>query len=77
MKRVRVRWGETHAVSYALKISNDGKDWHTLREVPNGTGATEELEFPPVKARFLRIVGKKGTKGISAYSIREIEVFGE
>ncbi|MCX6134977.1 MAG: discoidin domain-containing protein [Ignavibacteriales bacterium] len=77
IKHVRITWGETFAVHYQLQSSLDGKKWSTMREVTSGTGGIDECDIPPVKARYLRIDGKKGTKGISAYSIREISVFGE
>jgi len=77
VRHMSITWGETYAVQYQLKYSNDGKKWSTLREVTNGTGGIDAFDIPPVKARYLRIDGKKGTKGISAYSIREIEVEGE
>ncbi len=77
IKRVKITWGETYAVEYQLQSSADGKKWTTIREVTKGTGGVEECDIAPVKARYLRIDGKKGTKGISAYSIREISVFGE
>jgi hypothetical protein len=62
INRVKISWGETHAAEYALKASMDGNEEHMIE---------------PTLTRFLRIEGKKGTKGISAYSIQEIEVFGE
>jgi hypothetical protein len=77
IKHVKIIWGETYAVKYQLKSSTDGKKWSTAREVTNGTGGIDEFDIPPIKARHLRIDGKKGTKGISAYSIREISVFAE
>ncbi len=77
IKRVKICWGETYATDYVLEASSDGKSWKRLREVNNGAGGTEEYEFPLTKASFLKIDGKKGTKGISAYSIREIAVYGE
>jgi hypothetical protein len=75
--RVIIRWGESHAVQYRLQASNDGKTWRTILDVTDGLGGIDEITCPPLKARHLRMVGERGTKGISAYSIREIEVFGE
>jgi hypothetical protein len=77
IRRVRILWGGTHAAEYTLRASTDGKAWKTLLSISNGTGGFEEHGVAPTMARFLRLEGKKGTKGISAYSIREIEVFGE
>jgi hypothetical protein len=76
LKHVKITWGETYAMQYQLRASADGKKWTTIREVKNGSGGIEEFDFAPVKACILRMEGKKGTKGISAYSIREFEVFG-
>ncbi len=77
---IRIHWGETYATHYYLKVSNDGKHWRTLREVTGGAGGVEEFEFTPIRTRYIMIDGKhglkkRGTKGISAYSIREIEVY--
>jgi len=77
IRRVTILWGGTHAAEYTLRASTDGKAWKTLLSISNGTGGFEEHGVAPTMARFLRLEGKKGTKGISAYSIREIEVFGE
>ncbi|MHB1050967.1 MAG: discoidin domain-containing protein [Bacteroidota bacterium] len=75
---VQIHWGETRAVNYILEISDDGKEWTPLREITDGKGKSDEFTFAPVSARFLRMNGTLGTGGrwtISAYSIREIEVF--
>lgn len=77
VKRVKILWGVTHAVQYSLKASMDGRKWKTVLSISNGTGGVEEHLIDQTMTRFLRIEGKKGTKGISAYSIREIEVYGE
>ena len=72
---VRICWGETHGSTYKLLSSADGKTWETLREVTDGKGGIEETIVGKIKARYLRIDGSRGTKGISAYSIRELEVY--
>ena len=74
ISRIVIRWGETFAVKYALQVSNDGKNWKTIREVIDGKGGIDEFETATVKATHLRINGQRGSKGISAYSIRELEV---
>ncbi len=72
---VRICWGETYGSDYKLLSSADGKKWETLHEVTNGKGGVEEMAVGQIKARYLKIDGSRGTKGISAYSIREIEVY--
>lgn len=77
IQRVKISWGETPATEYTLKSSSDGRRWKTLLAISKGSGGIEEHAVEPTLSRHLRIDGKRGTKGISAYSIREIEVFGE
>ena len=77
ISEVRIFWGSTYGTIYNLEYSTDGNSWTVLREVSNGEGGTASLKFQPITARFVRINGKQGAKGISAYSIREIEVYGE
>ncbi|MBI2620544.1 MAG: discoidin domain-containing protein [Ignavibacteriales bacterium] len=72
---VRIHWGQSRALDYVLEISPDGQRWRTIQEVKNGVGEMDEFNFRPIKTRFLRMNGGSGTKGISAYSIREIETF--
>ncbi len=76
ISEVRIFWGDTYGTVYNLEYSLDGKSWTIAREVSNGEGGTASLKFQPITARFVRINGRQGAKGISAYSIREIEVFG-
>jgi len=75
---VRIRWGETSARTYRLEVSDDGIIWKTIREVSRGAGGAEEHTVKTAPARHLRMYGLEGTGGrstISAYSIREIEVY--
>ncbi|MBI5471898.1 MAG: discoidin domain-containing protein [Ignavibacteriae bacterium] len=75
ISEVRIFWGDTYGTVYTLEYSLDGKSWTIAREVSNGEGGVAALTFQPITARFVRINGKQGSKGISAYSIREIEVY--
>jgi hypothetical protein len=75
--RVVIRWGETYATSYRLSGSDDGQSWSVLHENPAGKGGVEEIRFAPRKLRFLRIEGVHGTRGISAYAVREFEVYAD
>lgn len=75
---VKILWGETRAIAYSLEYSENGKTWNTIKKISGGSGAADEFLFPPVTAKYLRIHGTEGTGGrwtISAYSIREVEVY--
>lgn len=75
IQRVKILWGPTYAIDYALEVSANGTQWESVKSIRDGKGGTEEHELPAPKAKFLRINGLRGTKGISAYSVREIEVY--
>ncbi len=72
---VRISWGETYGSDYKLMSSTDGRKWVTLHEFTKSHGGVEEIAVGDIKARYLKIDGSHGAKGISAYSIREIEVY--
>ncbi len=75
---VRIMWGESWARQYRLEISDDGSVWQPLQEIMAGNGGSEQYTFAPFTARHLRMFGMLGTGGrstISAYSIREFEVY--
>ena len=74
---VKICWGETYGSDYKLLSSADGKKWETLRDIKNSHGGVEEIAVGDIKARYLKIEGSRGSKGISAYSIREIEVYDQ
>lgn len=78
ISRVKIHWGETRAVDYSLEASDDGVQWKTVKTVTGGTGVLDDWTLTPLTAKLLRVNGTKGTGGrwtISAYSIREIEVY--
>ena len=77
---VRIRWGESWARKYRLEVSDDGVEWRTLKDAPAGAGGVEDFRVPRLTTRHLRLFGLEGTGGrstISAYSIREIEVYDQ
>ena len=75
ISRVVLRWGESPGTVYEVQISTDGTQWKTVASVSNGTDDVAEFKFPQSQTRFLRVNGTRGTRGISAYSLREIEVY--
>lgn len=73
--RLKIHWGTTYATEYSVLLSADGKRWKPVFQVKEGKGGVEQIDVPLSTARAVRIEGKRGSKGISAYSIREIEVY--
>lgn len=76
ISRVQIHWGENHGIQYRVQLSLEGKTWRTIHTVSEGNGGTDSFECKPaVHARYLRIRATQGTKGGSAYAIRELKVF--
>jgi hypothetical protein len=44
----------------SLQASDDGRNFRTVVEIPDGRSAEKTLAFSPVKARFFRVVFKRG-----------------
>jgi len=73
--RVRIDWGETWGMHYRLEVSRDAKTWDIVQEVTEGKGGSEEFTWTPRICRYIRLNGIRGTKGISAYAVKEMEVY--
>jgi hypothetical protein len=72
---VVIRWGSTRAVDFSLETSADGQTWKSVYQIRDAKGEVDQITFGPEEVRYIRMNGTKGTNGISAYSIREIEVY--
>ncbi|MEM5947097.1 discoidin domain-containing protein [Spirochaetia bacterium 38H-sp] len=71
-----LHWEVARAKDYDLLGSQDGKSWFVIKEVRNGKGDTDELEFEPVEASYVRMHGiLRGTEW--GFSLWEMEVYGE
>ncbi|MGH8048166.1 MAG: glycoside hydrolase family 3 C-terminal domain-containing protein [Chthoniobacterales bacterium] len=73
--RVRMNWQNAHAASYAIEVSNDGNNWTAIYKTDKGPGGIDEITFPAVKARWVRMFGiKRATE--YGYSLFDFAVFG-
>jgi hypothetical protein len=68
-----LQWGRFHAVHHSLHASEDGQTWTEIHRQNAGRGGREELTFPPVTARYIKLElhesSAKTTEG--AYEISE------
>lgn len=72
---IAIHWAKGYGIQFDLKVSDDGRTWKTIYHNKDGKGGTEDIRFNPVRERFVRLVGTKGSPAISSYSIFEFEVF--
>ncbi|AEE17210.1 discoidin domain-containing protein [Treponema brennaborense] len=73
---VTVLWEAAYATAYEIRISNDGRNWHTVYETAQGAGGDETVAFSPVTGRFVRLdCTERATKW--GFSVWELLVHGE
>lgn len=74
INRVVLNWEAAYATVYEIQISQNGNAWTTVHRTTNGQGAREEIQFNPVQAAHVRVLGVERATiwGISLY---EIEVY--
>ena len=75
IEKVVLKWETACAKEYELQISNDGKVWKTVHTEKNGTGGTEVIELPSLKARYVKVACSKRATSFG-YSLYEMEVYG-
>jgi beta-glucosidase len=79
INRVQLTWaadrfGDSFAKAYTIQVSEDGQSWREVCSVTNGNGGTENNEFAPVAARWVRVFCAKRAANQS-YKIASFEVF--
>ncbi len=70
-----LHWATGYGIDYRILTSSNGKEWKTVFHQKDGHGGVEKIDFTPVTARFVRLVGTKGSRAISSYSIYEFQIF--
>lgn len=60
------------ATAYRISVSDDRREWRTLREVTNSNGGADPIALPETEARHIRLQLLEG-EGVR-YGLREIEV---
>ncbi len=74
ISHVRITWENAYSKEFAVQVSRDGQNWTDAFTDKNGKGGVSEIQFAPVEARHVRILGiKRGTQW--GHAIRELEVF--
>jgi len=74
ISRVVLDWEAACARSYAIQVSLDGSTWTDVYTTTAGKGGTEEIEFAPTTARWVRFYGAKRATPFG-YSLWEMRVF--
>jgi acyl-homoserine lactone acylase PvdQ len=74
--RAVLRWEAAYGKSYTIQVSSDASTWTTVASVTDGTGGTDNVDFTPTTARYVRMAGvTRGTQ--HGYSLYEFEVYAK
>ncbi len=61
--------------AYQVQVSMDGSNWGAPIAQGQGTGATSDITFTPVRAKFVRITQTGGGEGAPPWSVRRLKLF--
>ncbi|HEU0226158.1 MAG TPA: discoidin domain-containing protein [Arachidicoccus soli] len=73
---VNLIWESAYAKAFKLQVSNDAIHWKDIYASQNGSGGDEHINFSPVKARYVKMLGIKRASQWG-YSLYEFEIFGK
>ena len=59
---------------YVVEVSSDGATW-TRVAAGAGSGATTEIRFAPVQARFVRLTQTAGSDSAPPWSMQRLRLF--
>lgn len=75
ISQVVLRWEAAYGKAYLIQVSDDASNWTTVYTQTNGQGGVENLTFPTVTARYIRMYGTARSSDYG-YSLYEFEVYG-
>jgi len=75
VSHVRLNWENAAGKSYTVQTSVDGQNWQTVYSTTRGHEGIDDITFPAVNARFVKVEGTKRTTNYG-YSLWDMEVFG-
>ena len=76
ISKIIVFWEAAYALDYDILTSLDNQNWQPLLTLKEQDGGIDEIEFAPVKARFVKLLGKKRINPEWGISLWEFLCFG-
>ena len=67
-------WQAAYGVQYQIQVSNDQQNWTTAFTQTHGQGGVENITFPPVTDRYVRMYGTQRATQYG-YSLYEFQIY--
>lgn len=72
---IMLNWESAYGKSFKIQVSDDASQWKDIYSTDDGSGGMELIEFKPLNARYVKMLGiKRATEW--GYSLFEFEVYG-
>jgi predicted GH43/DUF377 family glycosyl hydrolase len=75
ISRVELKWEAAFAAGYVIQTSLDAQNWTTVHTQTAGTGGSEEIEFSPITARYVRMFATSRALPQYGYSLWDMKVY--
>ncbi|MGE5527804.1 MAG: discoidin domain-containing protein [Patescibacteria group bacterium] len=72
---VTLKWGSYYARTYQIQVSPDGETWTTVYSTTAGNGATDEISFAAVSARYVRMYSTAWSNATERCYLQEFEIY--
>jgi hypothetical protein len=76
LSKIIIFWEQAFAVDYDILISSDNQSWQPLMSLKDKHGGIDEIEFAPIKTRYVKILGIKRVNPEWGISIWETVFLG-
>jgi hypothetical protein len=76
ISKIAIYWEAAYAIDYDILISKDKENWENLLSLKDSDGGIDKLEFSPVEARYVKIIGRKRVNPTWGISVWEVLCFG-
>ena len=71
--RVHINWENAYATDYRIEVSDDEQNWRSVYSTDKGLGGEEDVTFPPVETRYVRVLCAKRALNFGS-SILDVEI---
>ena len=61
---VRLNWEASFGKGYKIQVSDDAETWKEVYKTDEGRGGIDEITFPEVDARYVRMFGTELVGGL-------------